>query len=75
MKLTKQEVSILRSLVESPGWDALTRLAGIVCANIRGASSVRDTDEKTLRATYEKEAKAQGINLFLQEVFTQISND
>ena len=72
-ELSKQEKSILQSLISDPKWRIIEDLMELQIEKIKSNSPIRDTDSETLKETYLQEGKVRGIREFLQELYHQIS--
>lgn len=65
---TELEKSQLRSLVYSPPWKTVGRVAELVIQRFRGENTIRNTEWETLRDTILKEGRASGVEQFFQEL-------
>lgn len=67
--LTDNQKLTLRHLLDSPQWKTAQFIAEEHIKGVQGESSLRDSAEETLKATYLKEGRVQGIREFIQELF------
>ena len=72
MRLTDQQKSVLKSLLQSPQWKIVEEIEDEMIRQITINSSIRETTDETLKETYIKEGRVQGIKAFIQELFQQI---
>lgn len=73
MRLNDQQKSSLKSLLQSPQWKIVEAIEDEYLKMITMDSSIRETTDETLKETYIKEGKVQGIKAFVQELFNQIN--
>ena len=73
MRLTEQQKSSLKMLLQSPQWKIVESIQEEMVRQITLNSSIRETTDETLKETYLKEGRVQGIKAFIQELFQQIN--
>ena len=74
MKLSDSQKSRLKSFLQSPEWKIVEEIKDEYIKKISLSSSIRDTTDETLKETYLKEGRVQGISLIVQELFNQIND-
>jgi hypothetical protein len=73
MQLSDSQKSSLKLLLQSPQWKIVEAIEEELVKNITLDSSIRETTDETLKETYLKEGRVQGIRLLIQELFNQIN--
>ena len=74
MELNDLEKAQVRSIIFSPQWKTIEKVAEDIIQTFRGENTLRDTEWLTVRDTVFKEGKAQGVEQFFQELIKQSSN-
>jgi hypothetical protein len=72
MRLDDKQKSALKMLLQSPEWKIVESIKDEYLKQITMDSSIRDTTDETLKETYLKEGRVQGIKQFIQELFNQL---
>ena len=75
MNLADLEKSQIRSLIFSPQWKAIERIAEDIIVKFRAENTLKETEWETLRDTLLKEGRAQGVEQFFQELIKQTTID
>lgn len=71
--MSKQDKSILKTLVSSNAFNAMNRLADEMILNWSGTVS-EDDQFKYLKASFERDGKQMGVRMFLQQI-EQFTNE
>ena len=73
MRLTDQNKSALKNLLQSPTWKIVESIEEEWLKMKALDSSIRETTDETLKETYLKEGRIEGVKQFIGELFQQIN--
>ena len=69
--MTPQEKSAIKSILQSPQWRTIERLAEIMRNEIKEDSGIREEEFATLKAVLTNEGKRQGIKEFIERLYNE----
>ena len=72
MQLSDSQKSSLKMFLQSPQYKLIEYIKDEYIKMVESNSSIRDTADETLKETYLKEGKIQGVKAFIQELFSNI---
>lgn len=73
--LTDLEKSQIRGLIYSPQWKTIEKVAEELILKCRGENTVQGTEWEMVRDTLLAQGKAQGVELFFQELINQTKDN
>lgn len=73
MRLQDKQKSALKMLLQSPEWKIVEAIQEEYLRTKALDSSIRETTDETLKETYLKEGRIEGVKQFIQELFQQIN--
>lgn len=67
--MTSAEKSMVRQILQSPGWRIIEDMAKEIIQKTRDQSNLRETEWETIKSVAVEEGQIQGINLLIQEIY------
>ena len=63
------EKSFIKNIVQSNQWSVIEQLGRVLIDKIKEEGTIGDTEWETVKTALLKEGKAEGIRMFLSELF------
>lgn len=73
--ITKPEQSQIKQLLQDPKWQTIERVVELVIERIKDNSSLRETNDETLREFLLQEGQVRGIRIFIKELYEIAQNE
>ena len=73
--ITQGEKSQIKQLLQDPKWQTVERIVEVVIEQIKDNSSLRETNDETLREFLIQEGQIRGIRKFIKELYEIAQNE
>jgi len=72
MKLSERQKSLIVNFLHSGAWQVIEGMMADYQDRVRKASTVKETSDETLKATYSNDGKIKAISEFKQELINKL---